>query len=174
MDNRKEQEHYLETEQMGKELVAALKCIEMYQRFIFTPQMATQLDQLDKVRSRLKERIRDHSPISTSEENGSLYETLRLSIEQVIEASDLLLQPPDSNFQQLIMRVMRGFRITCRVLEDLFPFHQELSHLNHYLLEPGNEIHGPVVIEAPSTTLFVPTGRSIHMDEYRVIWMSGG
>ncbi len=42
------------------------------------------------------------------------------------------------------------------------------------LLKPGNEIEGPAVVEAPSTTLFVPTGRTVHMDEYCVIWMSGG
>jgi N-methylhydantoinase A/oxoprolinase/acetone carboxylase beta subunit len=42
------------------------------------------------------------------------------------------------------------------------------------LLKPGNEINGAAVIEAPSTTLFVPPGRYITMDEYRVIWMSGG
>ena len=42
------------------------------------------------------------------------------------------------------------------------------------LLRPGNEIDGPVVVEAPSTTLFVPEGRGIYMDEYQVIWMTGG
>jgi acetone carboxylase beta subunit len=42
------------------------------------------------------------------------------------------------------------------------------------LLIPGNEIDGPAVVEAPATTLFVPPGRSIRMDEYRVIWMTGG
>ncbi len=42
------------------------------------------------------------------------------------------------------------------------------------LLRPGNEIDGPAVVEAPSTTLFVPAGRRINMDEYRVIWMTGG
>ena len=41
------------------------------------------------------------------------------------------------------------------------------------LLEPGNQIEGPAIVEAPATTLFVPTGRSIRMDEYRVIWMTG-
>jgi N-methylhydantoinase A len=40
-------------------------------------------------------------------------------------------------------------------------------------LKPGNELAGPAVVEAPSTTLFVPARRRIHMDEYRVIWMSG-
>ena len=39
------------------------------------------------------------------------------------------------------------------------------------LLQPGNEINGPVVVEAPATTLFVPSGRRIRMDEYRVIWL---
>jgi len=42
------------------------------------------------------------------------------------------------------------------------------------LLQPGNEIEGPAVVEAPATTLFVPPGRRIRMDEYRVIWMTGG
>jgi len=41
------------------------------------------------------------------------------------------------------------------------------------LLKPGNQIEGPAIVEAPATTLFVPTGRSIRMDEYRVIWMTG-
>ena len=42
------------------------------------------------------------------------------------------------------------------------------------MLRPGNEIDGPAVVEAPSTTLFVPEGRGIYMDEYRIIWMTGG
>jgi acetone carboxylase beta subunit len=41
------------------------------------------------------------------------------------------------------------------------------------LLKPGNQIEGPAIVEAPATTLFVPTRRSIRMDEYRVIWMTG-
>ncbi len=39
------------------------------------------------------------------------------------------------------------------------------------LLKPGNEIDGPIVVEAPATTLFVPPGRKIRMDEYKAIWM---
>jgi len=42
------------------------------------------------------------------------------------------------------------------------------------LLKSGNEIEGPAVVEAPATTLLVPPGRRIRMDEYRVIWMTGG
>jgi N-methylhydantoinase A len=42
------------------------------------------------------------------------------------------------------------------------------------MLNPGNEIVGPAVVEAPSTTLFLPKGRRINMDEHRVIWMTGG
>ncbi|UCG82938.1 MAG: hydantoinase/oxoprolinase family protein, partial [Dehalococcoidia bacterium] len=42
------------------------------------------------------------------------------------------------------------------------------------LLKPGNQIEGPAIVEAPATTLLVPTGSSIRMDEYRVIWMIGG
>jgi N-methylhydantoinase A/oxoprolinase/acetone carboxylase beta subunit len=42
------------------------------------------------------------------------------------------------------------------------------------LLKPSNEIEGPAIVEAPATTLLVPSGRKIRMDEYRVIWMTGG
>ena len=42
------------------------------------------------------------------------------------------------------------------------------------LLRPGNEIAGLAVVEAPATTLFIPPGKRVRMDEYRVIWMSGG
>jgi len=42
------------------------------------------------------------------------------------------------------------------------------------LLKPSNEIRGPAVVEAPATTLLVPAGRLVTMDEYRVIWMHGG
>jgi acetone carboxylase, beta subunit len=41
------------------------------------------------------------------------------------------------------------------------------------LLKSGNQLRGPAVVEAPSTTLFIPTGKTVRMDEYRVIWMSG-
>ncbi len=41
------------------------------------------------------------------------------------------------------------------------------------LLEPGNEIDGPAVVEAPATTLLVPPRTRVRMDEHRVIWLTG-
>ncbi|HUZ29941.1 MAG TPA: hydantoinase/oxoprolinase family protein [Solirubrobacteraceae bacterium] len=38
-------------------------------------------------------------------------------------------------------------------------------------LGPGNELAGPVIVEDPTTTLVVPPGRRIRLDEYRTIWM---
>jgi N-methylhydantoinase A len=38
-------------------------------------------------------------------------------------------------------------------------------------LRPGNEIAGTAVIEAPSTTFFVPPGRRVRMDEMSVLWL---
>lgn len=39
-------------------------------------------------------------------------------------------------------------------------------------LLPGNRVEGPAVLENAYTTLVVPPGRSIAIDEYRTIWMS--
>lgn len=39
-------------------------------------------------------------------------------------------------------------------------------------LRPGNEVGGMAVIEAPSTTFFIPPGRSVRMDEWSVLWLS--
>jgi len=39
-------------------------------------------------------------------------------------------------------------------------------------LRPGNEINGIAVIEAPATTLFLPPGRHIRMDEWTLIWLT--
>ena len=39
-------------------------------------------------------------------------------------------------------------------------------------LRPGNEIEGIAVIEAPATTLFLPPGRRIRMDEWTLIWLT--
>ena len=38
-------------------------------------------------------------------------------------------------------------------------------------LRPGNELSGPVIIEDSTTTLVVPPGRRILLDEYRTMWM---
>ncbi len=38
-------------------------------------------------------------------------------------------------------------------------------------LRPGNVIQGLAVIEAPSTTLFVPEGWRVRIDEYEVYWL---
>ena len=38
-------------------------------------------------------------------------------------------------------------------------------------LQPGNRLEGTAVIEAPSTTFFVPAGRSVEMDELSVLWL---
>jgi len=39
-------------------------------------------------------------------------------------------------------------------------------------LRPGNEIEGIAVVEAPATTLFLPPGRHIRMDEWSLIWLT--
>ena len=39
-------------------------------------------------------------------------------------------------------------------------------------LGPGNEIDGIAVVEAPATTLFLPPGRHIRMDEWTLIWLT--
>jgi acetone carboxylase beta subunit len=39
-------------------------------------------------------------------------------------------------------------------------------------LRPGNEDNGTAVIEAPATTLFLPPGRRIRMDEWTLIWLT--
>jgi acetone carboxylase beta subunit len=39
-------------------------------------------------------------------------------------------------------------------------------------LRPGNEVRGLAVIEAPATTLFLPPGRRIRMDEWTLIWLT--
>ena len=39
-------------------------------------------------------------------------------------------------------------------------------------LRPGNEISGTAVIEAPATTLFLPPGRHIRMDEWSLLWLT--
>ncbi|MFC2027258.1 hydantoinase/oxoprolinase family protein [Chloroflexota bacterium] len=39
-------------------------------------------------------------------------------------------------------------------------------------LKPGNEIDGIAVVEAPATTLFLPPGKHIRMDEWSLIWLT--
>jgi len=39
------------------------------------------------------------------------------------------------------------------------------------LLEPGNEVRGLAIIEAPATTLPVPVGKKIVIDEYKRFWL---
>ncbi len=37
---------------------------------------------------------------------------------------------------------------------------------------PGNEIAGIAFIEAPSTTLVLPPGKHVRMDEWSLLWLS--
>jgi len=39
-------------------------------------------------------------------------------------------------------------------------------------LRPGNEVDGIAIIEAPATTMFLPPGRHIRMDEWSLIWLT--
>jgi acetone carboxylase beta subunit len=41
-------------------------------------------------------------------------------------------------------------------------------------LRPGNQFTGLAVVEAPNTTLFVPEGWRVRIDEYTVYWMERG
>jgi acetone carboxylase beta subunit len=38
-------------------------------------------------------------------------------------------------------------------------------------LRPGNIVQGPAVVEAPTTTLVLPTNRSARIDEYQSVWI---
>ncbi|MBK7520381.1 MAG: hydantoinase/oxoprolinase family protein [Pseudomonadales bacterium] len=38
-------------------------------------------------------------------------------------------------------------------------------------LSPGNEVGGPAILEAATTTYFLPLGRSVHLDDLSVIWL---
>jgi N-methylhydantoinase A/oxoprolinase/acetone carboxylase beta subunit len=42
------------------------------------------------------------------------------------------------------------------------------------LLESGNEVEGLAVVEAPSTTMLVPEGRKVVIDEFKRFWIEGG
>jgi acetone carboxylase, beta subunit len=39
------------------------------------------------------------------------------------------------------------------------------------LLQPGNQITGPAIIEDPTTTLVLPPGRTARLDEFRSVWI---
>ena len=39
------------------------------------------------------------------------------------------------------------------------------------LLESGNEVKGLAILEAPTTTLFVPAGKLVEVDEYKRYWL---
>jgi N-methylhydantoinase A len=41
-------------------------------------------------------------------------------------------------------------------------------------LHAGNVIEGPAILEAPSTTLVVPPGSRVHLDEYEFLWLEHG
>jgi len=39
-------------------------------------------------------------------------------------------------------------------------------------LRPGNKVRGIAVVEAPATTLFIPPGKQVKMDEWSLLWLS--
>jgi len=41
-------------------------------------------------------------------------------------------------------------------------------------IRPGNEVIGVAIIEAPNTTLFVPPGWRVRLDEHKIFWMDQG
>jgi N-methylhydantoinase A len=41
-------------------------------------------------------------------------------------------------------------------------------------LRPGNRVDGPAIVEHPATTLVVPPGRWIEIDQWNFIWLKGG
>ena len=137
MANEQEQERSQEAEIITKELVATLGCIERYRRFIFTPLMEQPLAELIEAKSRLNDVVRSRSPVQETRAACTWHDILMESAEELIKAAELLISTPDDNFRHLIMQVMRGFRITCRVLEHLFPFHLKSDLLNQHLMEPG-------------------------------------
>lgn len=48
---------------------------------------------------------------------------------------------------------------------------QRATIYNMDVIEPGNEIKGFAIVEAPATTLVIPSGRKARMDEWRLIWI---
>ena len=39
------------------------------------------------------------------------------------------------------------------------------------LLQPGNEVEGLAIIEAPATTMPVPEGKRVMVDDYKRYWL---
>src|SRR5262249_32314308 len=39
------------------------------------------------------------------------------------------------------------------------------------MLEPGNKLAGPAIVEHPATTLVVPDGRRVEVDEWGFLWL---
>jgi N-methylhydantoinase A len=39
-------------------------------------------------------------------------------------------------------------------------------------LRPGNKVGGVAVVEAPATTLFIPPGKQVRMDEWSLLWLT--
>jgi N-methylhydantoinase A/oxoprolinase/acetone carboxylase beta subunit len=49
---------------------------------------------------------------------------------------------------------------------------QEASIIDMDAIVPGNEVTGLAIIEAPSTTLVLPPGRKVRMDEWSLLWLT--
>lgn len=80
-------------------------------------------------------------------------------------------------------------RLTCHPLQDPTPTiravkgQRDVYHGRRWrpatlydmdALQPGNEVEGMAVIEAPATTLFVPPGHRVRMDEWSMLWLTSG
>jgi acetone carboxylase beta subunit len=80
---------------------------------------------------------------------------------------------------QIIRHDLQGKEPVKQALKGMRPVFQQghwqdarLYEMDH--LRPGNEIRGLAVVEAPTTTLFVPPGWKVRIDEHEIYWLEKG
>jgi N-methylhydantoinase A len=94
------------------------------------------------------------------------YEILEVSL--VVRAPKVKprLQKHPRRGDQPSPEALKGHR-SCYFVEDWV----ETPIYNGALLQPGNHLKGPVIVEYPSSSLVVPSERSIDVDEYLTVWI---
>jgi len=119
-----------------KALARALAGMGMFQRRFFPPDFVEIRKELLPFDASLKQARQDLREMTFPADRRQTVSTIADSINLVLDALELIAAASTSDFQEIIVQVMKSFRKICRVQENLYDIRWMSPYLNRFFLEP--------------------------------------
>lgn len=128
-------------------LTTVLDGISTFQRRFFPPEFPELRKDLLPLQASLKQAKQDLVEVIPSPAMSQPWEVITEACNLMLDAIELILAAPTSDFQDIVTRAMRSFRRFCRIQEKLYPLRSISPFFDRFYLEP--QFHDRVAESEP-------------------------